>query len=43
MKSPRVKVVCLECGKKWQVSAATNIGPECPKCGSVDVDVRERV
>lgn len=35
----RIKVVCLECGKKFTTGA--NSDPECPKCGSVDIDVRE--
>ena len=38
MRKPRLKVICLECGKKF---ATTNDGPECPKCGSTDIDVRE--
>lgn len=33
-----IKVQCMECGKKFQT---TKIVPECPKCGGVDVDVRE--
>ena len=36
----RIKVVCLECGKKFQT---VNLIPECPKCGGVDVDVREDI
>ena len=37
MKTPKIKVVCLECGKKFQT---TKVIPECPKCGGVDIDVR---
>jgi Zn finger protein HypA/HybF involved in hydrogenase expression len=33
----RIKVVCLECGKKFSVRVYAN---ECPKCGGVDIDVR---
>ncbi len=36
----RIKVQCLECGKKFAVSG-TNLIPECPKCHGVDIDVRE--
>lgn len=32
-----IKVVCLECGKKF---ATRSLDPECPKCGGVDIDVR---
>jgi Zn finger protein HypA/HybF involved in hydrogenase expression len=32
-----IKVECLECGKKFQTRSTL---PSCPKCGSVDVDVR---
>lgn len=39
-KSERIKVECLECGKKFTVGAK-NTDPECPKCGGVDIDVRE--
>lgn len=35
----RVKVVCLECGKKFQCGPTAS--PECPKCGGTDIDVRE--
>lgn len=38
-KSTRIKVECLECRKKFTVSP-TNVIPECPKCGGVDIDVR---
>ena len=34
----KLKVVCLECGKKFTTS---KVIPECPKCGGVDVDLRE--
>ncbi len=36
----RIKVVCLECGKKFQVGP-NNVCPECPKCGGGDVEPRE--
>jgi len=36
----RVKVVCNECGRKWQVSPNA-VTLECAKCGGVDIDVRE--
>lgn len=36
----KIKVVCLECGKKFAVGP-NNLIPECPKCGGVDVDVRD--
>lgn len=35
----RIAVECNECSKRFTVSA-TNTDPECPKCGSVDIDVR---
>lgn len=38
--SERIKVVCMECGKKW---ATSNLIPECPKCGAVDVEPRDNV
>jgi Zn finger protein HypA/HybF involved in hydrogenase expression len=38
-KTTTVKVVCLECQKKFTVS--TNASPECPRCGGTDIDVRE--
>ncbi len=34
----KVKVVCLECGKKFLVGAKS-VCPKCPKCGGVDVEV----
>lgn len=39
MASIRIKVICLECGKKF--SCGPNSDPECPKCHGVDIDVRE--
>lgn len=36
----KVKVVCNECGRKWQVSANA-VTLECAKCGGADIDVRE--
>jgi DNA-directed RNA polymerase subunit RPC12/RpoP len=38
--NPLVKVICMECGKKFQVRANTSSGPDCPKCGGADVEVR---
>jgi predicted RNA-binding Zn-ribbon protein involved in translation (DUF1610 family) len=35
----RIKVVCLDCGKKFAVSP--NASPECPRCGNTDIEVRE--
>jgi Zn finger protein HypA/HybF involved in hydrogenase expression len=37
-RTARIKVVCLECGKKFQVRVYAN---ECPKCGGTDIEVRE--
>lgn len=37
MKTPPIKVECLECGKKFQTRQDI---PECPKCGGVEIDVR---
>jgi Zn finger protein HypA/HybF involved in hydrogenase expression len=37
MKTPPIKVECLECGKKFQTRSSL---PSCPKCGGVDIDVR---
>jgi predicted RNA-binding Zn-ribbon protein involved in translation (DUF1610 family) len=34
-----IKVVCMECGKKFSVGPGA-VCPECPKCGGVDVEVR---
>ena len=34
----KVKVKCLECGKRF---ATASLDPECPKCGGVDIDVAE--
>jgi predicted RNA-binding Zn-ribbon protein involved in translation (DUF1610 family) len=39
MKAARIPVVCNECGKKTTVSA-TNSDSSCPRCGSVDLEVR---
>jgi Zn finger protein HypA/HybF involved in hydrogenase expression len=33
----RIKVVCLECGKRWSVSPKSD--PQCPKCNGVDYEV----
>lgn len=33
----KIKVVCLECGKKWKVAVYADT---CPKCGGADIDVR---
>lgn len=33
----KIKVVCMECGKKFQT---TKVIPECPKCGGADIEVR---
>lgn len=35
----RIKVECLECAKKF--SCGPTASPECPRCGSTDIDVRE--
>jgi Zn finger protein HypA/HybF involved in hydrogenase expression len=35
--TPKIRVICLECGKKFQVRVYAN---ECPKCGGSDIDVR---
>jgi endogenous inhibitor of DNA gyrase (YacG/DUF329 family) len=39
----KIKVVCNECGKKFQISAASvaRTSPQCSKCGSVDIDLRD--
>jgi Zn finger protein HypA/HybF involved in hydrogenase expression len=36
--APKVKLACLECGKRFS-TLATNSDVECPKCHGVDVDV----
>lgn len=36
MDDTKIKVICLECGKKF---ARTN-PDECPKCGGSDLEVR---
>jgi Zn finger protein HypA/HybF involved in hydrogenase expression len=33
----KIKVECLECGKKFQTTKTT---PSCPRCGGSDIDVR---
>lgn len=40
-KPPRVRltIVCNECGHTWRVSP--NADPQCPKCNSVDFEVKE--
>jgi Zn finger protein HypA/HybF involved in hydrogenase expression len=37
-KQAKVKLECLECGRKWSVSPNA-ADPQCPKCNSVDLDV----
>ena len=39
MKTEKIPVKCLECGKLFKVNPS-NVCPECPKCGGVDIDVR---
>lgn len=34
-KKPKIRVVCMECGKKF---LTTKIIPQCPKCNSVDIE-----
>ena len=34
----KIKVVCLECSKKF---ATSKIIPECPKCGGSDIEPRD--
>jgi len=36
-KTAPIKVVCMECGKKFSTRAAL---PSCPKCNGSDVEVR---
>ena len=38
---PTIALVCAECGKVWRVRPNIPIDPPCPKCGSMDSDVRE--
>lgn len=38
MKSEKIPVVCLECGRKFKTSSML---PTCPKCGGSDVEVSE--
>jgi len=37
----RIKVECVECGKKYRVSP--NASPECPTCGGTDYEVRDEL
>jgi hypothetical protein len=37
--TPRVRVRCLECGRRWSVSPAARTTPQCRGCNSVDVEV----
>jgi DNA-directed RNA polymerase subunit RPC12/RpoP len=37
-KTVRVSLKCMECGKRFKVSAKA-ADPECPKCGGVDYEV----
>lgn len=34
-----VTLICNECGKKWRVSPNAS-DPQCPKCNSVDWEVK---
>lgn len=38
--TPKVLLVCNECGKRWTVSANPKKWPECPKCGGADWEVK---
>jgi hypothetical protein len=38
-KAVKIPVRCNECGRKWQVSP--NSDPQCARCNSVDIEVRE--
>jgi Zn finger protein HypA/HybF involved in hydrogenase expression len=40
MAGMKVKMECMECGKKFSISM-NNPDPSCPKCHGVDVDVAE--
>lgn len=40
MAAPRLPLVCAECGKKFW---STNPGPECPRCGGTDIELREEL
>jgi len=33
--SPKIRVECMECGKKFSTSKLT---PQCPRCNGVDVE-----
>ena len=37
-RKPKLKVHCAECAKTWWT---TNDGPECPRCGSVDINLAD--
>lgn len=38
---PKMRVGCLECGKKWRTSKA--YPDECPKCGGADITLAEEM
>ena len=38
MRKPKLKIRCSECNKTFWT---TNDGPECPRCGSVDIELVE--
>lgn len=38
-KTVRIPVTCNECGKSFRVSPNAS-DPQCPKCGSVDLEVK---
>src|SRR5262245_9443762 len=37
-KPAKVAVECMECEKRFSVSPNAKTGPECPRCGSVDIE-----
>jgi Zn finger protein HypA/HybF involved in hydrogenase expression len=37
-KSEAIAVECMECGRKFKTRS---LGPVCPRCGGVDVEVRD--
>jgi len=39
MKTERIAVVCVECGKKFKTPPSSC--PVCPKCNSSDIEVCE--
>lgn len=41
--SPKVTLICNECGKKRSVSAEGQYNDRCPRCGSVDWEVVDPV